>query len=301
MAQGTFIAPIVRRGDIIKSNETLSDEMSEAAGKAIQADPGPFISAVMDGLKAAGAIIAERPEDGAEKMSNFPPILRFPLFYVKVGPYEFHFGVSLTVCNYARNSKVWTNTYLDKVDGGPAQGLTESVVKDFLRIAADCSDRVLDGTVKVYQAVMREHTLVESLTQQYRLSLTGLNSSDENIRKLFSEISDGEVDDFEDIWEKYRDSLTPLFACALHFDASQLGALCKMKQQGEVHISYLEGTDRDTERDLMIDRVGLVAAKTEENIQHVGCFCFKDPSEPDLGHAAQFVSREVADELGKGF
>lgn len=287
--------PIARLGRIVQSDVMLTDTKSEQTAKAIEQNADLFRQKISEKLQGLGAKILFEAGEDYFRISETPPIISFKEITIDLKGFRISTRLSLTVCNYSRNSKIWSRMTLQELNGGAAFGLDNMAAKSFLVAAEEANREVIKSALDIYESIMCESGTAARLEPRYELALGGFNTDDRRLQLLFQEIENGEFSGVENLISEYDDTLSILFGLCLkqsHIDSASQSQLDRVN---EIDISYLPGTAEDSATG------ALVIGHPDDHCTNVGCISYDTTIDSRSTKPAERATRLLAWELGEAF
>ncbi len=204
--------PVLRRGAIIQADSTLTDDDSIRVGEEILNRACVFQTRMTKCFRGDNSFIEFKPGEKARGKYAQTPIIDFPLFTVDLGKFRCNGRVSLTVCNYARQSKIWSRLSLSSVGGEHAYAMKSRDTSSFFAIADRMAALLVKGTLSQYEKILSRLSIAERIEQKYGFRLRGINSSDQALEGFLKAMAGDEAGELSTafVQNEYRVPLSPL-------------------------------------------------------------------------------------------
>ena len=289
--EATMSYLITRSGSICKADVELTDAASLSVAESIRNHRELYLARLKKCFDRHGADSTVAVE-GIRLQESHPPILSFPSFDVTLGAYRFSNRVTLTVCRYARRSKIWCRSSLFRYEDRPACKLDEDAASGFVNISNGLNRMIVREVFEEYKKTIQAVGVANDLYKRYEFRIQGFNSRDPRIRLAMRGLAELSFVEAGQLLESddYFDALGPFLRIALkRKQLSKTSVLC-LRSNPDFDLSFLGGIAEA--RSIR----SLVLARPSPKITLLDCVCFSKRTRFARGVPADLSTQELVRE-----
>jgi|GEM_PF-6289783 len=266
--KGLISYPVTRYAAICKADVDLTDVTSQGVVRYIVEHGELFLARIASCFDEFNGQ-PRRSSERIKLVSVKPPVISFPSFDVRLGDYIFQSRVSLTVCWYARRSKIWNRMSLLRCNNQPANELSEDTTDSFYALAEELSKALIEEVFLEYRESLQKTGLASELFKKYAIRIRGFNTGDSRIKDVIAGLSSQSISSFNEVLkhEELFSGLAELFRLTLGRSRVTRRDIQELADSPHFDVSFLEGvSDRRPIR-------SLVVAQPHKAITYLDCVC----------------------------
>jgi len=262
--------PVSRFGRICKADTPLTDLQSFKVAAEIKRQGKKFLARLVRCFDDSGATEIIKSRENIIILPTDTPIINFPSYDIRTKEYLLCSRISVTVCQFARRSKIWSRISLRRIKGRHALELTENETDSFFHFADSLTEEIVKVTFDEYRKLLQDLRASDELYERYSFRLRGINSDDNKLRRLMQDIALRNICTLEEViaHNDYFGALEVLFKFALNKSKVNPRLISGLKSQKDWDFSFLDGQIK--KKPLR----SVVMTRPETNITTINCICY---------------------------